>query len=336
MRLHSLLSFICLSLLALSANAAQVLRVLSWPGYAEPEQVRQFEAKYDAKLEITIVGGDDELWLKASKNKGQNYDVIALNTAILQTFIDQGLVQAINPKQIPNLKYQLPRFRQIASLSRNKQQYAVPYTYSEMGLIYNRKLVKSPPQSISELWNPTYRDQVLIFNGSAHNFSLAAMQLGYSNPFQLSDKQIANSTKKLVDLRQNVFKFYNTPEEATRLFTNNQIALIHANFGHQQVMSLRKAGADIAYIIPKEGALAWLDCWAILAGAKNMELAHQWINFTLNKEMSQQLINKQGLNNTRQESQHNVDHRKLIWLEPVENATERSNLWSRVVSGHKK
>ncbi len=336
MPLRRALSIAALSLLAVSAHAADVLRVLSWPGYAEPEQVRQFEARFNAKVQITLVGADDELWLRASKNQGQNYDVVALNTAVLQTFIDQGLAVPLQRKLIPNLKKQLPRFQRIANLSRGKQLFAVPYTYSEMGLIYNRKLVKTPPTSMNELWNPRYRNQVLAFNGSAHNFSIAAMQLGYPNLFRLNSQQIANATRKLVDLRPNVFKFYNTPEEVVDLYRNNPIALIYANYGGQQVALLKKAGADIGYVIPNEGALAWLDCWAILPGAKNLNLAHAWINFTLGKEMSQQLVKQQGLSNTLQESEHNINHQRLIWFEPVENSAERANLWARIVSGHKK
>lgn len=336
MPLRRALLIAAFSLLTVSAHAAEVLRVLAWPGYAEPEQVRQFEAKFNARVELTLVGADDELWLRASKNHGQNYDVLAVNTAVLQTFMDQGLAVPIQRALIPNLKKQLPRFNKIAALSRDGQLYAVPYTYSEMGLIYNRKLVKTPPKSMSEMWNPQYRDKVLAFNGSAHNFSVAAMQLGYPNPFRLSPQQIANTTRKLVDLRQNAFKFYNTPEEVVDLYRNNPIALIYANYGGQQIALLKKAGADIGYVIPNEGALAWLDCWAILPGAKNLNLAHAWINFTLGKEMSQQLVNQQGLNNTIQESVNNGNNHKIIWLEPVENAAERANLWARIVGGHKK
>ncbi|QLG89042.1 extracellular solute-binding protein [Chitinibacter bivalviorum] len=316
--------------------AKEVLRVLSWPGYNEPEQVRQFEQRYDVKVEVSYVGADDELWLRGSRNQGRNFDVVAVNTAVLQRFIDHGLAVPIDIKQIPNAKNQLARFQQIPALTRDHNLYAMPYAYSEMGLIYNRQLVKTPPKSIAELWNPAYKNQVLAYDGSAHNFSVAALQLGYKNPFALSQQETVNAVSKLVELRRNVYKFYKTPEEVIEIYQSQPIALIYANYGSQQVNLLKKSGADIGYIIPKEGALAWLDCWAILPGAQNLKLAHAWINFTLSKEMSRQLVEQQGLSNTTQASKTSNPTDKLIWLEPVENAEERASLWTRIVAGHKK
>jgi putative spermidine/putrescine transport system substrate-binding protein len=325
-----------LSISAAMASAKEVLRILTWPGYAEPEQVKLFEKRFDVTLDISYVGADDELWQRASRNQGRNFDLIALNTATLQRFIDQNLLQAIDVSQIPNLKRQLPRFRNIAAISRDDKVFAVPYAHSAMGLIFNKKLVKTPPTSMSELWNPAYKDKVLAYDGSAHNFSLAAMQLGFRDPFSLNQKEMVASVSKLVELRRNVLKFYKTPEEVVEIYRESPIALIYANYGEQQVSMLRKAGADIGYVIPKEGALAWLDCWAIMSGASNPELAHEWINFTLGKEMSRQLTVGQGLANTVQESNYIQAGDKIIWIEPVENAAERASLWSRITSGHKK
>ncbi len=58
-----------------------------------------------------------------------------------------------------------------------------------------------------------------------------------------------------------------TAEEAATLFSKYDIALLFGNYGTQQLKALREAGADIGYIIPKEGALAWLDCWAVAPAA---------------------------------------------------------------------
>jgi putative spermidine/putrescine transport system substrate-binding protein len=37
-----------------------VLRVLAWPGYAEPEVVQAFERAHGAKVSVTVVGSDDD------------------------------------------------------------------------------------------------------------------------------------------------------------------------------------------------------------------------------------------------------------------------------------
>jgi len=51
------------------------------------------------------------------------------------------LVVSVNTRAIPNIDKQLPRFRDvkaIAGLVHGDKVFAVPYTYSEMGLIAAR------------------------------------------------------------------------------------------------------------------------------------------------------------------------------------------------------
>lgn len=321
-----------------TANAAsESLRILSWPGYASPEQIKAFENQHHVNVELTVVNSDDELWDLARKDGGRAFDLMAVNTAELQRYIDAELVAPIRTQNIPNLANQLSRFatrKNIPGVMRGGATYAIPYTYSAMGLIYNRKLVSQPPSSMTALWDLRYKGKVLIFNGSAHNFSLTALTLGIHTPFALSNTQFNKVVERLTALRSNVAGTYSSPEEAVTLFNDKQIALIYANYGDQQIRALRKAGADIGYIIPREGALAWLDCWAIFKRTTNPALAEAWINHMLTPAAGRQLTEAQGLSSTLKETNQPSmrDTDKLIWLEPVEDAHKRAVFWERILS----
>lgn len=316
--------------------AQERLRVLAWPGYADPEVVRKFEQRFGVEVDLTFVDSDDALWEKISANQGGDYDVFAVNTAELQRYIDSDLAVPIDVTRIPNHARQLPRFRVLASIpgvTRQGRVYAIPYTYSEMGLIYNRKTVKRPPQSMAAMWAPEYRGKVLAYNASNHNFSITALLMGARNPFHLSDPQLEQAARRLVALRRNVLTFYTSPEEAVKLYMEHDVALVFANYGTQQVEALRAAGADIGYVIPREGALAWLDCWAVTRGARNRARAEQWINLTLEKEVSERLSTYHGLANTVTAARSNESGDKIIWLEPLESNARRKALWDRILSG---
>ncbi|MFL6664821.1 MAG: extracellular solute-binding protein, partial [Rhizobacter sp.] len=219
------------------------------------------------------------------------------------------------------------------NLMRDGAVYAVPYTYSEMGLIYDRRQMSEPPASIAALWDPRWRGKVLAFDTGGHNFSIAALALGKPDPFRLDEAAWRDVTAHLVALRRNVLTFYSLPEESVELFRDHQVALLFANYGTQQVQQLKKAGADIGYVIPKEGALAWLDCWTVTRGARNKALAEAWIDYMLEKPVSRALTERQGLANTVEAGAMDDRKAKIIWLEPVEDAARRSELWSRIVSG---
>lgn len=327
-------------MLVSGAHAAGVLRVLAWPGYADAEVIRSFESRSGARVELTVIDSDESLWQKVSANGGRDYDVMAVNTAELQRYIAAGLVQPVDPARIAGTRRQLPRFRRLVEIpglvhvSKGRAQaYAIPYTYSTMGLIYDRRQLAEAPASISALWDARYRGRVLAYSGGAHSFSLAAQALGFPSPFLLQGGEWAGAVDKLIELRRNVLGFYTRPEESVQLFLRHRLALMFANYGLQQLHMLRAAGADVGYVIPREGALAWLDCWAITRGARDPNLAHAWIDHLLGDTASGLLVRRQGLANTLVESDAGGPSDRIIWLAEVEDAPRRERLWARIHSG---
>lgn len=316
-------------------RAEETLRILTWPGYADSDLVDEFASRYGVKVEVTFIDTDEVLRAKMHANQGADFDVFAANTAEMQYYIDQQLVQPLQLADIPNTKRQLWRFRNLQSLpgiSRDSNIYAIPYTYAEMGLIYDRKQFSSPPTSLASMWDPQYQGRVLAYDGATHNFSITSLLLGGA-PFQIKDAEFAAVSAKLIELRRNVLTFYSQPQESVELFRQHRVALLYANYGRQQLKQLQDAGADVGYIIPQEGALSWLDCWAVSHGAKNLRLAEDWINYTLEPHVSQELSRRQGLTNTIEAGSENSNLDKIIWLEPVEDDGRRAQLWNRIRSG---
>ncbi|MXN77817.1 extracellular solute-binding protein [Burkholderia sp. 4701] len=319
-----------------SANE-NVLRVLAWPGYADSDVVSAFEMQFHARVEVTLVDSDEALWSRMHSASPPPYDVLAANTAEIQRYARDNLLAPLDLSRIPNRARQLPNFQQVANIGglvQDNATYGIPFTYSSMGLIYDRKQVPVAPRSMRELWNPRYRGKVLDFNSAQHNFSFTALALGYGDPFKLSPAQSHAVTLKLIELRRNLLTYYTLPEEATALFVRHRAALMFGNYGTQQVELLRRAGADVGYVIPDEGALAWLDCWAMTRGAEHPELALAWINYMLEPSVGALLTQRQGLANTLAPPPGlDAGRQHLVWLQPVEDIARREALWSRIVSG---
>ncbi len=318
------------------AAPAKTLRVLAWPGYAEPEVVKAFEVGQQVKVEVTTVDSDEVLWRRISARGGADFDVFAINTAELQRCIRQGLVQPVPLSAVPAVGRQLPRFQQvqhIQGLVHGGRTMAIPFTYAEMGLMYDRAHFAQPPSSIAALWEARHQGKVLAYNGGTHNFSLAAQALGLPLPFRLGEKDWPQVVHKLIALRRNVAAFYTQPEESLALFKQKQAVLMLANYGSQQWQLFNRAGLALGYAIPREGALAWLDCWAISSGANDAALAAAWIDHLLGPQASGLLVSRQGLSNTLQEPSYTQPNDKLVWLQPPEDDDRRNRLWGRIVSG---
>lgn len=315
------------------ARAASELRVMAWQGYADDDWVKEFQDQTGATAKVVFIGTDDEIWAKIKGSEGKDFDVFAVNTAQLQRYIDGSLTTPLDLEKLPNQKSVLPRFQdlsQIKGVMRDGKVHAVPFCFDCIGLIYDKAKVNPAPDSFNILWDPKYQGKILAYDNGEHNFSFTALTLGIADPFHLTADQMGQIKGKLSELKHNVLSFYTTPDEALQLYKSNDVALIWANYGQQQVKAMKDAGADIGYVNPKEGALAWLDTWAMTSGVQDKDLAASWINFLLQKKIGEQLSERTGFGNTVVETGSAGSNDKLVWLEFVEDPTKRSDLWNEV------
>jgi putative spermidine/putrescine transport system substrate-binding protein len=313
--------------------AAKDLRILAWQGYADDDWVKEFEAQTGAKVNVVFIGTDDEIWAKIKGSEGKDFDLFAVNTAQLQRYIDAGLVTPYDLDKVPNQKETLPRFRDLTKVSgvmRDGKVYSIPFAFDSIGLIYDTDKVKPAPDSMAILWDPKYKGKVLAYDNGEHNFSFTALTLGIQDPFHLSPEQMQQVKAKLIDLKRNVLSFYTTADEALQIYKNNDVALIWANYGQQQMKAMKDAGAHVAYINAKEGALAWLDTWAMTSGVRDKDLAEAWVNFVLQKKIGQQLSDREGFGNTVVPYASAGENDKLVYLQLVEDPTKRSDLWNEI------
>jgi putative spermidine/putrescine transport system substrate-binding protein len=324
---------VALAAVAAGHAAAKELRVMAWEGYADKDWVAEFEKQTGAKVNVVFVGTDDEIWAKIKGSEGKDFDVFAVNTAQLQRYIDAGLAIPHDMSKLPNQKAGLPRFADLSKVTgttRDGKVYGIPYAFDSIGLIYDTEKVKPAPTSMSVLWDPKYKGKVLLYDNGEHNFSFTALTMGVDNPFKLSPEQMDKIKAKLGDLKKNAIAFYSTADEAQQIYNSNDIALIWANYGQQQMKAMQKAGAKVGYINPEEGALTWLDTWAITKGVQDMDLAEQWVNFLLDKKIGAQLSERTGFGNTSVAMEGANPKDKLIWLEAVEDPTKRADVWNEI------
>ena len=319
--------------LAAAPASAETLRILAWDGYADPDWVKTFAAETGIDTKVVFIGSDDEIWAKIKGSEGKDFDVIAVNTAQLQRYIDAKLLTPWDLAAIPNQKAVLPRFADLSKIRgemRDGAVYGIPFAFDSIGLMYDTDKVKPAPTSMSVLWDPKYKGKVLAYDNGEHNFSFTALTMGIADPFHLTPDQVTAVKSKLVDLKKNVLSFYTTSDEALQIYQNDDVALIWANYGQQQLKAMQKVGAHVAYLNPTEGALSWLDNWAMTSGVQSKAAAAKWVNFLLQKKISGELSERQGFGNTVTPSGSAGESDKLVWLDAVEDPTKRSDMWNEV------
>ena len=316
-------------LLAGAQVAAQEVRLFSFEGYAEPEWVDPFTAETGCEVSVAYTGSVDEMFAKMVGSDGADYDLISIDTSIIQRYLDQGLIIPFDMSKVPNTANLLPSFSAVEEVMSGGETYGVAIAWGSLGLIYDKAAFPDGVDSWEALWSPENAGHVLALDDANNNVTNAAIILGLDDPFNLSDADFEAVKQKLIEQKQYLISYYAGFEEGVNMWDSSEATLMFS-MGEFQTVELANRGYDVVYSIPKEGGIGWLDTWALSKGVKDPECAHQWVNHYLNGHTGPTMTEKNGYGNTTDESPGLDYADKLVWLCPVENFDRRVEVWNEV------
>lgn len=329
-RTRAALCLIALPVLLAGASAgAETLRILAYEGYADDSWIAEFEQQTGDEVNVVFAGSPEEMFAKMQGSNGGDYDLIAIDTSIVKRYVDNGLIQPFDDAKLPNLASLQPSFAGIEQTVRDGQRYAVPIAWGSLGFIYNADDFPTPPTSWSVLWDPAYQGRVLMGDDGNNNIVNTALELGLPDPYHLTPEQAQQVEDRLIALKSNLLSYYSGGEEGVTLFEQNDVALMTA-FGELQYRELERRGLNVGYVVPEQGAVGWVDCWALSSGAQAVDLAHEWVNFWLQPRIGQEMSERHGYGNTTSASADLDYSDRLVWLSEPEDYTMRTNLWNEV------
>lgn len=263
------------------ANRQLTLSLLVWEGYADPSFIHPFEISHNCKIEASYMGSDDELVAKLRGGSASNYDVISPSSDVASSIARSGLVAALDLTQIPSYQELLPKLRSLPLVRAGGKVYGVPFQWGPNPLLYDTTVFPQPPQTWAVLWDPKYRGKISVWDDLSTLY-MAAQLLNYDKPdpdhlYNLSDAELENVKRKLLELKPNIRKIWSTGGELTNLFENHEI--VAAMGWPLMTNQLRKAGFPIGETIPRENTTGWIDHLMITSASEHKHLAEQFLEY---------------------------------------------------------
>lgn len=309
------------------------LRVFTWEGYADADVVDKFETQNNCKLKLTYTGSVDEMFAKMQGSKGLDFDIVSFDTGSTARYSELDLIQPLDPSLLPGREGMVPVFQKQPALELNGKLWGVPHAWGSLPLIYSKEAFPNGPDSWAVMWDPQYAQQVIALDDAINNTALAGLLLGYDDPYNLSDEQLQNVKKKLIEIKGNLLSYFAGYDEGVSIFADNGVKLMFA-MGEPQAKSLKDRGQDVGYTIPKEGGIGWIDCQFITKGARDVELAHKWIEACLDKSVGQIMSKKVGYGNVTDDALNReigMDYAdRLKYLARPESYDKRIQIWNEV------
>nr|WP_029331535.1 ABC transporter substrate-binding protein [Exiguobacterium oxidotolerans] len=260
-------------------SGENVLNIYNWGDYIDPDLIDQFEQETGIKVVYQTFDSNEAMLTKVEQG-GTTYDIAVPSDYAIAKMIEEDLVIPIDKSKIPNLKHIDDRFLDLPFDPGN--QYSIPYFWGTVGIVYNQKLLNGKePTSWEDLWDPAFKNQILLADGAREVMGMSLNSLGYSLNETDEDK-LQEAKANLMDLTPNVKAIVG--DEIKLLLANEEAGIGVVWSGDaNEIMSENE---DLNYVIPSEGSNVWFDNVVIPKTAENVEGAHAFINFMLRPDIA--------------------------------------------------
>lgn len=277
--MKKLLFALALALAAQSASAAEI-RVLNWQGYGT--DLDWATAAYSEATGNTVVHdyftSEQEMLTKLRTNPGA-YDVVLINSAFMPQANSEGLISPVDASKISNFDDLDPSLTGNVDLKPSGQLLGVPWTWGLTSFAVNTLVFDSPPDSLSVLWDPSLQGRVSIRDDGLEAVQVGALATG-QNINQITDLEAVRA--KLADLMPQIRTFWSSENDWNQFMSAGEFAV--ATYWSGSAARSQAMGLPIAFVVPKEGAVGWLDSLAVPTASNNKDAAHAFIDWMVDPD----------------------------------------------------
>jgi spermidine/putrescine transport system substrate-binding protein len=184
----------------------------------------------------------------------------------------EGLLQPLDHTKLPNLKNVDPEYLAIALDP--KRQYSAPYMLTNTGIAYLKSKVPDFEASWATFDRSNLGRRVTMLNDMRETIGAALKFLGYSLN-TTNDQELEQARDVVIRWKKNLAKFEN--EQYKSGLASGEFVMVHGYSG--DIVQVQTENEDIAFAAPREGTSVSCDDFVIPKSAKEVGLAHAFINF---------------------------------------------------------
>jgi len=281
----------------------EVLNVLNYDIYIDKSLLNQFEIENNVTIKYDTYSTPEEMYIKA-KAGASNYDLIISSEYMIERMISEGMVNKLDFDNIPNYQYIDEQFKNQPYDAND--EYAVPYFWGTLGILYNKNTVDVTSNSWNILWDNKYDQKIIMMDSQRDSFAVALKLLGYS--LNTTDEKELDEAKELLLKQKPLVMAYITDGAPDIMISEEaDMALVWSG----EAVSAMTENENLGFIIPKEGSNIWIDAMFIPSNAKNQPLAEKFIDFLCTKDATLRNIDEIWYSTVHTEAIKEVDEELL-------------------------
>ena len=266
-----------------SAGKNGELNIFIWTEYVPDSVIEKFEEETGIKVNVSTYSSNEDMLAKVKSESEGTYDIVQPSDYMVEQMASQGMLEELKTDELKNLSNIGESYLNPSYDPGNK--YSVPYQGGVAGIAVNTSKVKKNITSYDDLFDSSLKNSIVALDDYRAVIGMTARSMGYSmnetDPAVLSKIQ-----DKLLTLKDNV-KLYDSDSPKSALISGDcTVGYVWS----AEIALAMEENPDIKVVYPTEGAYLFMDNWAIPKGTKNYDNAVKFIDFMLDAENAQMVL----------------------------------------------
>jgi putrescine transport system substrate-binding protein len=286
-----------------NAEEEPVVYVYNWSDYIAEESIKQFQESTGIKVVYDEYDSNEFLEAKLMTGNSGHDLIFPSARPFAQRHIASGLYASLDKSKLPALSNIDPSILYGLGGVDPDNQHVVPYLWGTTGLGINIKKVRevlgenAALDSWSLLFDPAISSKladcgISVLDDKQEGFAAALIYRQRDpNAYGTDENTLVHGTYSAISAH---IRYFNSSNYIDDLANGNLcLALGYSGDIFQARDRAVEAanGVEIGYLIPKEGAIRWIDVMAIPKDAAHPGNAHRLINHLLQPEVAAAISN---------------------------------------------
>ncbi len=265
---------------------------LSWEGYDTPDAIKPWVDANDVKINATYIATHDDIQAKiAAGDGGTGYDLTTYYQGYKPLYQELGILQALDPAAIPNLKNLFPYFQGDVGnfwVDADGTRSGVPWTFGGLGITWDDKALPGGLKSYYDLLDPKFKGKIGAVDDPTGNIALVSRVLGFE-PDKINKEtdlpKIKDFMGKLLAQTKGVSASFG---DMTNLLVSGEAVACWMGWAAMNSFAADAGNNNVKTAFPSEGGFGFCDAFAIPKTADNPATAYAWINNMLDPKVNAQ------------------------------------------------
>ena len=285
-------------------DAIGSVNIYNWSDYVAEDTVANFQTRSGLRVNYDVYANNETLVEKLAVSPNA-YDLVFPSARPLaDVMVKKGQLLTLDKQKLPNLRHLDPGILAELAAIDPGNQHLVPYMWGTTGIGMNTEKVRAAlgANAALDTWGLVF-DPATASRLSACGIGIlddnlettSALQLWQGRSVNERSPKIDDANKRvLLAIRPHIRKVTGSSELIKDLASGDLCLVLGFSGDVLQAKALAEEnakGVEIRYVIPREGAVRWIDVMAIPKQARNVDNAHRFIDYLLDPKVIADITN---------------------------------------------